>query len=80
MDNNWTEERKKRKTGKRGDETRKDKSKKTEGGRMRGDRRRKQGSNNRDCPLLLQQAPSYCGRAFRMAFTSSATVVNANSN
>lgn len=25
-------------------------------------------------------APSYCGRAFRMAFTSSATAVNANSN
>lgn len=25
-------------------------------------------------------APSYCGRAFRMAFTSSATAVSANSN
>lgn len=25
-------------------------------------------------------APSYCGRAFSMAFTSSATAVNANSN
>lgn len=25
-------------------------------------------------------APSYCGRTFRMAFTSSATAVRANSN
>lgn len=50
-------------------------------GRMRGERR-----TWRQIEAMGRRgggpsgAPSYCGRAFRMAFTSSATAVSANSN
>lgn len=39
--------------------------------------RRRGGGGGREGP---SGAPFYCGRAFRMAFTSSATAVSANSN
>lgn len=43
---------------------------------MRGGDREGDEGGGRRCT----SAPSYCGRAFRMAFTSSATAVSANSN